>query len=65
MIGSYLKLKVYPGRNARADLARAVVHSGWNLLELKSMTYSLEEVFLELTGSNSEPQSPAVAGGIQ
>ena len=39
-----------PGRNARADVARAVVHSGWNLLELKSLTYSLEEVFLELTG---------------
>src|SRR5438270_12824514 len=25
-----------PDRNARADLARAVVHAGWNLLELKS-----------------------------
>ncbi len=39
------------GRNVRADVARAVVHAGWNLLELKSMTLSLEEVFLELTGS--------------
>jgi ABC-2 type transport system ATP-binding protein len=54
-----------PDRNARADLARAVVHSGWNLLELKSLTYSLEEVFLELTGSNSEPQSSTIAEGIQ
>jgi ABC-2 type transport system ATP-binding protein len=55
-----------PDRNARADLARAVVHAGWNLLELKSLTYSLEEVFLELTGSNSEPQTSAVvAGGVQ
>ncbi len=43
-----------PERNARADIARAVVHSGWNLLELKSLTFSLEEVFLELTGSNPE-----------
>jgi ABC-2 type transport system ATP-binding protein len=43
-----------PERNARADLARAIVHSGWNLLELKSLTFSLEEVFLELTASNTE-----------
>ena len=43
-----------PGRNARADVARAVVQSGWNLLELKSLTYSLEEVFLELTGTVPE-----------
>jgi ABC-2 type transport system ATP-binding protein len=42
-----------PGRNARADIARAIVQSGWNLLELKSLTYSLEEVFLELTGSET------------
>lgn len=43
-----------PERNARADIARAVVQSGWNLLELKSLTYSLEEVFLELTGSEAQ-----------
>jgi ABC-2 type transport system ATP-binding protein len=53
-----------PGRNVRGDLARAVVHAGWNLLELKSMTLSLEEVFLELTGSQAS--SPVVpAGGNQ
>ena len=43
-----------PNQNVRADLARAVVQSGWDLLELKSLAYSLEEVFLELTAS--EPQ---------
>lgn len=42
------------GRNARADLARAVVHAGWNLLELKSMTSSLEEIYLSLTGGLAE-----------
>ena len=41
------------GRNARADVARAIVNAGWNLLELKSLTYSLEEVFLELTGGSA------------
>lgn len=39
------------GYNTRAEIARAVVHSGWNLLELKSTTLTLEEVFLELTAS--------------
>lgn len=49
-----------PDRNARADVARAVVQSGWNLLELKSLTYSLEEVFLELTGSEAQTAVEAV-----
>ena len=49
------------GRNVRGDLARAIVHSGWNLLELKSMTLSLEEVFLELTGA----ETSVPAGGNQ
>jgi ABC-2 type transport system ATP-binding protein len=48
-----------PGRNARPDIARAVVQSGWNLLELKSLTYSLEEVFLELTGSQPQVTTEA------
>jgi len=52
-----------PELNARADLARAVVHSGWNLLEMKS-PHTLEEVYLELT--DSAEGTPAVpAGGVQ
>ena len=39
------------GRNIRADLARAVVESGWNLTELRPVSMSLEEVFLQLTAS--------------
>ena len=49
-----------PAQNARADIARAVVQSGWNLLELRSVTHSLEEVFLELTGSAPQPEPVAV-----
>lgn len=51
------------GQNVRGDVARAVVHAGWNLLELKSMTLSLEEVFLELTGSHpaAAVSAPATA----
>jgi ABC-2 type transport system ATP-binding protein len=36
-------------RDIRRDLARAVVTSGWGLLELRPMRLSLEEVFLSLT----------------
>jgi ABC-2 type transport system ATP-binding protein len=39
-------------RSIRADVARAVVESGWDLNELRSATISLEEVFLQLTGGD-------------
>ncbi len=42
-----------PGRSVRADVARAVVESGWNLTELRSVAISLEEIFLQVTGNNA------------
>jgi ABC-2 type transport system ATP-binding protein len=41
------------GRDIRRDLARAVVASGWGLLELRPMRMSLEDVFLSLTTEDS------------
>jgi ABC-2 type transport system ATP-binding protein len=52
-----------PGQTPRADVARAVVNAGWNLLELRSLNYSLEEVFLQLTGG--APQEPQEVTGEQ
>jgi ABC-2 type transport system ATP-binding protein len=52
-------------RNPRADIARTIVNSGWNLLELKSLTFSLEEVFLELTGADAAPVASNGQGGAQ
>jgi len=47
------------GRTVRADLARAVVESGWDLNELRPSAMSLEEVFLQLTGGDaSKAQTP-------
>jgi len=40
-------------RTIRAELARAVVESGWNLNELRPVALSLEEVFLQLTSSDA------------
>jgi ABC-2 type transport system ATP-binding protein len=49
------------GSDVRPDVARAVVHAGWNLLEMKS-SITLEGIFLELTGANEPaPETPAVA----
>jgi ABC-2 type transport system ATP-binding protein len=48
------------GRSIRADLARAVVESGWNLNELRPVALSLEEVFLQLTSSDAAAAAEAV-----
>jgi ABC-2 type transport system ATP-binding protein len=42
-----------PGRSVRADLARAVIESGWNLTELRPVAISLEEIFLEVTSGDA------------
>ena len=44
-------LESLQGRSIRGDVARAIVESGWDLTELRPVALSLEEVFLELTGS--------------
>jgi ABC-2 type transport system ATP-binding protein len=53
----------------RGDLARAVVESGWDLSEMRTAAVSLEEIFLQLTGSEQaaaaaqthEPESVAAS----
>jgi ABC-2 type transport system ATP-binding protein len=49
------------GRDVRRDLARAVVSSGWGLLEMRPMRMSLEDVFLSLT--TEEIPTPAPDAG--
>ena len=41
------------GRLVRGDLARAVVQYGWDLNELRPAAMSLEEIFLQLTGTEA------------
>ncbi|HEY1676133.1 MAG TPA: ATP-binding cassette domain-containing protein [Candidatus Sulfotelmatobacter sp.] len=41
------------GQLVRGDLARTVVECGWDLNELRPAAMSLEEVFLQLTGSDT------------
>ena len=45
------------GQDVRKELARAVVESGWGLLELRPVGLSLEEIFLKLTTTESADDS--------
>jgi ABC-2 type transport system ATP-binding protein len=66
---SVFEVESLKDRSIRGDLARAVVESGWNLNELRGAAISLEEVFLQLTGTEQaaaeEPQAEEVAQGAQ
>ena len=62
------EIESLPGRNIRGDLARAVVESGWNLVELHTAAVSLEEIFLQLTSGQSSTGPTLIrpdAGGKQ
>ena len=53
-------------RNLRPELARTIVQAGWNLNRLTTVGESLEEIFLELTKSETpaaseKPEEEAVA----
>jgi len=54
---SRFEVESLQGRSVRADLARAVVESGWNLHELHTVGLSLEEIFLQLTGGEKPAQT--------
>jgi ABC-2 type transport system ATP-binding protein len=49
----------------RGDLARAVVESGWDLNELRPSAMSLEEIFLQLTGTEAPGKEEVVAKGAE
>lgn len=49
--GLMFELESIQGRSIRGDVARSIVDAGWNLTELRPVAISLEEVFLQLTGT--------------
>jgi ABC-2 type transport system ATP-binding protein len=52
-----LEVEAPPGQDIRPELARRVIKAGFDLLELKSVGLSLEDIFMELT--REEPELPA------
>lgn len=56
--GEY-EIESLPGHDPRPEVARVVVNSGYDLLELRSVGLSLEDIFLQLT--REEPQPPEMS----
>jgi len=52
-----------PGESIRPEIARSVVQAGWQLHELHSLSFSLEEIFLQLTSSDAASAAAATAAG--
>jgi ABC-2 type transport system ATP-binding protein len=53
------------GRMVRGDVARTVVECGWDLNELRPAAMSLEEIFLQLTGSQQTAEPEPVATEVK
>jgi ABC-2 type transport system ATP-binding protein len=47
------------GQDLRSQIAAKVVESGWQLYELRGVSLSLEDIFLELTTDDSAHAQPA------
>jgi ABC-2 type transport system ATP-binding protein len=45
-----------PGQDVRPEVARSVIKSGYDLLEMRPVGMSLEEIFLELTREDAQPR---------
>jgi ABC-2 type transport system ATP-binding protein len=63
--GAVFEVEASKGQLVRGDLARAVVESGWDLNELRAAAMSLEEVFLQLTGTIPATAAEASPGPIE
>jgi ABC-2 type transport system ATP-binding protein len=56
-----LEIETLPGQDSRPAVARAIVNAGYDLLELRPLGLSLEEIFLQLT--RDEPTPPSTDDG--
>src|SRR5512138_3660301 len=45
-----------PGQDVRPEVAKAVIGAGYDLMELRPVGMSLEEIFLELTREDAKPR---------
>jgi ABC-2 type transport system ATP-binding protein len=53
------------GRHIRAELARTVVNSGWNLSELRPVGLSLEDIFLQLTATEKDADAASAPQEVE
>jgi ABC-2 type transport system ATP-binding protein len=49
-----------PNVDPRPEIARTIISNNWNLIELRPLAVNLEEIFIELTRQQSQPEATAV-----
>jgi ABC-2 type transport system ATP-binding protein len=52
-----VEVESVPGKDIRPEIARNVIKAGFDLLELRSIDLSLEDIFIQLT--REEPETPS------
>ena len=52
-----LEFQFAPGKDLRPEVARLVIESNYDLLEMRPINLSLEDIFLELTRSEGSPEA--------
>jgi ABC-2 type transport system ATP-binding protein len=52
-----VEVECAPGKEIRPEIARNVIQAGFDLIELKSIDLSLEDIFIQLTREEPEPPS--------
>jgi ABC-2 type transport system ATP-binding protein len=52
-----LELEMLPGQDIRPHLARTIVTANYDLIEMRQVSLSLEDIFIELTREEPEPPS--------
>ena len=52
------------GRDLRSAIASSVIGQGFDLYELRAVSLSLEDIFLQLTTEEQEPVQESVAAGV-
>lgn len=58
-IDGSLEFESAPGEDVRPTVARAVINAGYDLLEIRAVSLSLEDIFIQLT--RDEPEPPEVS----
>ena len=53
-----LNIEAEPGKDIRSQLAAKVIEKGWPLFELRGVSLSLEDIFLELTTDDASHAQP-------
>jgi ABC-2 type transport system ATP-binding protein len=62
--GTFL-LECELGRDVREEVARVAVTNGWGLLEMKAISMTLEDVFLQLTRDEEGLAQDAVVASVE